>query len=302
MLAELSRLRAALPGYDVIITSHSLTHRFEAIRRHDDDPGPWCVISTDPDDLWRELGPAGTSTTAPLAHAAPGHQRVSRTATSTLIARSTMQSAKGGQHAAAPLTGTRPVTEVISDQLAARGFGVRTQSWEQVHRLIIAGAAQATASLTIAEHASTGDDGPGDGGYVRWDYRPLPGPATSPAALTRIVLRVLGAAPAGDHPLDDAAYHALPLKGAAGRLAQDHGLAVTLLTSEDTETFAAAADISITNPDQPGRGTIRISDDGAVEWGCHTDEAFPGHPGAIVAVLAPFLRQEPGLRNGHPQP
>jgi len=53
-LAELAALRAALPGYDVTITSHSRTHRFEATRRGD-GPGPWCVISGDPADLWREL-------------------------------------------------------------------------------------------------------------------------------------------------------------------------------------------------------------------------------------------------------
>jgi hypothetical protein len=56
-LAELSRLRAELPGYDVIITSHSPRYRFEAVRRRD-ETGPWCVISTDPADLWRELAPA----------------------------------------------------------------------------------------------------------------------------------------------------------------------------------------------------------------------------------------------------
>jgi len=55
MLAELEALRAALPGYDVIITSQSPTWRFEAIRRHADGPGPWCVISSDPADLWRHL-------------------------------------------------------------------------------------------------------------------------------------------------------------------------------------------------------------------------------------------------------
>ena len=55
MLAELDALRAALPGYDVIITSHSPAYRFEAIRRRDAGPGPWCVISSDPADLWREL-------------------------------------------------------------------------------------------------------------------------------------------------------------------------------------------------------------------------------------------------------
>ena len=57
MLAELSALRAALPGYDVILTSHTPVHRFEATRR-DPGPGTWCLISTDPGDLWRELVPA----------------------------------------------------------------------------------------------------------------------------------------------------------------------------------------------------------------------------------------------------
>ena len=56
MLAQLAQLRAALPGYDVIITSHSGTYRYEAIRRHH-GTGPWCIISTDPTDLWRELAP-----------------------------------------------------------------------------------------------------------------------------------------------------------------------------------------------------------------------------------------------------
>lgn len=54
MLAELAALRAALPGYDVNITSHSPTHRFEAVRR-EDGPGLWCLISSDPADLWDEL-------------------------------------------------------------------------------------------------------------------------------------------------------------------------------------------------------------------------------------------------------
>ena len=53
-LTELAALRAALPGYDVIITSHSRTYRFEATRRGD-GPGTWCVISSKPADLWREL-------------------------------------------------------------------------------------------------------------------------------------------------------------------------------------------------------------------------------------------------------
>ena len=54
MLAELAALRAALPGYGVILTSHSPARRSGAIRR-DPGPGIWCVVSSDPADLWREL-------------------------------------------------------------------------------------------------------------------------------------------------------------------------------------------------------------------------------------------------------
>lgn len=45
MLAELSRLRAALPSYDVIVTSRSPAWRFEAIRRPGvPGSGPWAVV------------------------------------------------------------------------------------------------------------------------------------------------------------------------------------------------------------------------------------------------------------------
>jgi hypothetical protein len=60
MLAQLDQLRAALPGYEVTLTSHSGSYRYEAIRRTD-DPGPWCLISTDPADLWRELPAPATA-------------------------------------------------------------------------------------------------------------------------------------------------------------------------------------------------------------------------------------------------
>ena len=54
MVAELARLRAARPGYDVTIISCSGQYRYEAVRRGG-GAGPWCVVSTDPADVWREL-------------------------------------------------------------------------------------------------------------------------------------------------------------------------------------------------------------------------------------------------------
>jgi hypothetical protein len=64
MLAELARLQAALPGYDVTITSHAPGYRFEAIRRRN-GPGPCCLISSDPADLWRELTPGPARISGP---------------------------------------------------------------------------------------------------------------------------------------------------------------------------------------------------------------------------------------------
>lgn len=68
VLAEADRLQAALPGYDVIVTRRGPAYRYEATRRHLDGPGPWCLISTDPADLRRELSP-WTRTPGPAARA-----------------------------------------------------------------------------------------------------------------------------------------------------------------------------------------------------------------------------------------
>jgi hypothetical protein len=54
VLTELTALQAVLPGYKVNITSEAPGYRYEAIRRGD-GPGTWCVVSSDPGDLWREL-------------------------------------------------------------------------------------------------------------------------------------------------------------------------------------------------------------------------------------------------------
>lgn len=64
VISELTALRAALPGYEVIVTRRAGRFRFEAMRRWG-KTGPWCVISTDPADLWHEL--AASAQPAPRA-------------------------------------------------------------------------------------------------------------------------------------------------------------------------------------------------------------------------------------------
>ena len=64
VISQLTDLRAALPGYEVIVTRRDGRFRFEAIRRQA-NTGLWCVISTDPADLWHELA----TSAQPDAHA-----------------------------------------------------------------------------------------------------------------------------------------------------------------------------------------------------------------------------------------
>jgi hypothetical protein len=55
---EVCRLQAELPGYDFVVSCHGHAYRFEAVRRPDGPrAGPWCAVSSDLADLWRELAP-----------------------------------------------------------------------------------------------------------------------------------------------------------------------------------------------------------------------------------------------------
>jgi hypothetical protein len=52
----LATLLAGQPDHHVTATSGGGRFRYEAVRNAP-GPGPWCVVSTDPADLWRELAP-----------------------------------------------------------------------------------------------------------------------------------------------------------------------------------------------------------------------------------------------------
>jgi hypothetical protein len=64
---------------------------------------------------------------------------------------------------------------------------------------------------------------------------------------------------------------------------------VALHVSEDLESFEATTDIDVTSPARPWRGTVRLSDDAAVDWRCHWRTAFQD-PAALVDTITPILR------------
>ena len=78
-----------------------------------------------------------------------------------------------------------------------------------------------------------------------------------------------------------------------GRCLQDRGLTVTLQVDEDLESFEATTDIEVTSPAQPWLGTVRLSDDGHLEWDCDYRAAFHGDIGTMIDLIAPILRADP---------
>jgi hypothetical protein len=143
----------------------------------------------------------------------------------------------------------------VAEKLAARGFGVRSPEWEESRRLTITGAGRARCELTVE-----------DGGSVRWDYRPGSGRGTDPAEMTALVLRVLGAAGAGEPRTR--ARPGVSLKGVVGRALAARGLKVGMEVFEDPDFYAVSAEVVVSNPARPERGQVSVSDDGDLTWEC----------------------------------
>jgi hypothetical protein len=130
--------------------------------------------------------------------------------------------------------------------------------------LKISNARGALCELTITE-----------AGDLTWEYRPYAGRHADPAQLAGLVRDLLDPDGfAGELPVmrrDD-----LTLKGLAGRALADHGMRVTFHVLDiDDYFFDTYAEIRITNPAKPERGTARLNDDGAIWWDCHLCSAAP---------------------------
>ena len=169
-----------------------------------------------------------------------------------------------------------PPAQPLARRLAAAGLGVEISRRRDTCELTIVGAASGKSLLTL-----------GTSGQARWYYEPAAGPLTSPVTLTTIIAYLLGTP---HHMTSLAAYRALPLKGRVGRSLQDQGLTVTLHVSEDLESFEATTDIEITSPTRPWRGTVRLSDDAALDWRCNWQAAFHQDPAALIDTITPILR------------
>jgi len=168
----------------------------------------------------------------------------------------------------------------IADDLTTAGFSARSPAWNGSAYLAITNARGALCDLTITAT-----------GTLTWDYRSHHGSHVEPGQITGIVLNLLSPGtgqPAAAPPPCPAAS----LKGTVGQALAARGLRVTLnLLDQDHERYETYAEIQITNPASPARGTVRVTDDGDLTWSCTTRQAGGITPADIAATLTRALTQ-----------
>jgi len=169
----------------------------------------------------------------------------------------------------------------IADELTATGYSAQSPIWDGSAYLKITNAKGALCDLTITSN-----------GTLTWDYRTHHGKHIHPDQITGIVLDLLSpgtSRPPGAAPTRHAATS---LKSAAGQALAARGLRVTLqLLDQDHDLYEIYAVIQVTNPADPARGTVRVTDDGDLTWHCTTRQAGGITPADIAATLTRALTQ-----------
>jgi len=178
---------------------------------------------------------------------------------------------------AAPASTPAAALLAIADELTTAGFSARSPAWNGSAYLAITNARGALCDLTITTS-----------GTVTWDYRTHHGSHVEPGQITGIVLNLL--APGTSHAeAAPATRPAASLKGTIGQALAARGLRVTLnLLDQDPDRYETYAEIQITNPADPDRGTVRVTDDGDLHWQCTTRGITPAN---IAATLTRALNE-----------
>lgn len=164
----------------------------------------------------------------------------------------------GVPHGSADDSAVSGALHAIADGLTARGFDLRGPAWEESQQLAITNVRGAVCELTVTTS-----------GRLTWEYRPCRGTHIDPAHIVDMVLTILDAGDRAENEAAPARYPGLTLKGMVGRALGERGMAVRLeLLCQDDVNYDVYAEIEVANPAKPGRGTVRVADDGTVEWAC----------------------------------
>jgi hypothetical protein len=138
-----------------------------------------------------------------------------------------------------------------------------------------------------------------DSGYVLADCWPASPPAPRAGVLAATAMRVLSDRDDW-RPGPPVTDPDLTLISAAGLALRAAGLTVRLDIHADQANLEACTQITITRPDVPGRGEVRIGDDGTFTWECQHSPS-PGETakrvaGIMAGILTPAPAHHPGPR------
>jgi hypothetical protein len=178
----------------------------------------------------------------------------------------------------------------VAAGLAARNLPIRYSHDQDEGLLRVTGLASRYCTV-IAE----------DSGYVLADCWPAgpPPPRASPpppraSALAATAMRVLGDRE-GWQPGDPVTDPDLTLLSRAGLALRAAGLTVRLNVLADEKNLEVCTQIVVTRPGRPGRGEVRIGDDGTFTWECHHSRSPGETVNRIASILAGVLAPAPGL-------
>lgn len=182
---------------------------------------------------------------------------------------------------------------IVADGLTDEGFDVRDPMAGNSHFLKVVNARRAYCEIIISEK-----------GAVSWEYRCFDG-GTGPAQIASMVLAILGA---GVAESDHASLELQPgptLKGSVGRALRERGMLVGTSVVGLDESCELYAEICITNPEMPNRGTVHVNDEGMIIWECRVNGPTAGDdqgiaPAELTRTIAAALQV--GQRTGDPTP
>ncbi|HEY1619280.1 MAG TPA: hypothetical protein VGG25_16790 [Streptosporangiaceae bacterium] len=160
-----------------------------------------------------------------------------------------------------PSLDTASIGRVIAEGLNAQEFTVHDPAAEDACFMRVMNARAAFSQVLISQ-----------AGRVTWDYLPFPGREADPAQVAGMIVGLLDdetavvpAVPGG--PLGQS------LKDSVDSALRGSGMRVTRCAPLRDEFGELCADMTITNPDQPARGEVTLTDEGMIIWECRLASA-----------------------------
>jgi hypothetical protein len=172
----------------------------------------------------------------------------------------------------------------VAARLAGHGLAVGFPDLDDLH--VLKATARNGASCTVSVEGESAD----------CEYQATPPCRIQPHQAVAIIAALFGTehAAASGQP---GFRRGLSVTGAVGREMKARGLAVSMNVVEDHDSYQAFADIAITSPARPGRGTVYFGADGWIFWDCRISN-LPHGTASFADAIAAALSHAPPVTPG----